>query len=185
MRKIQFFYLLDSLTSKEEHVAIEAVEEFARLVAPLALDMQFAIEPAHEYYWELMREVDSCVSETVFQMRLYSLCGCGEPTKPKLVYIGRPDRYIVQKWVSQEFPWSFSFGPGGGQAYCYKTPVDRLIIWREMLHLLGANYCYQKGNEYGPLTCGNERCLMQFDPDCDLICRVCAAEVRKYCRDEG
>jgi hypothetical protein len=41
---------------------------------------------------------------------------------------------------------------------------NKYILWHEILHLFGAEDCYDYDNPHGKLKCGLQNCLMQYAP---------------------
>ena len=83
---------------------------------------------------------------------------------PKVVVFCRTD-HPLRTIIMKQWPHARWGGSLGGTSVIYEE--RRGAAWHEMLHLLGAEDCYDPNNPDGVAlpTCGHSNCIMQYAPN--------------------
>ena len=181
MRPI-YWYCFD-MPDSEEFVS-EALKELADNLRKFPTRIEVIIEKLPD---ELRREVSKQLQETRSFPETAAEIGdilCkGQGNIPGLFVFCRRDSNIVVQAREAEPLAQRECGAKCGCLAVVWESGNKMLIWHEVLHLLGAKDCYDP--ETGEGTCENSGCIMQYEPTDENVAEwpdcLCIANIDILC----
>lgn len=161
MRRPSLYYVNLGLPPRDGNTFEAALKELPGVLQQAPLEAEITVQ---RLAGKAMEQVTSILNTTNHPLHevnvaLYQALH-RQGFKDALFAVGCPRIHPVLWAVATNGIWGTSF-QGGPLAVCWEVP-DKFIVWHEVLHLLGADDCYDESTH--ARTCELANCIMQFEP---------------------